>query len=92
MARTAREILDCVDRLRKKSDKAEYVRTMIRLDAEVCVRKGRLGWRRKKEDPIKWLTEDETNAVYDALAKVRDDNHRWADEEEAKVQIKEGQR
>ena len=67
---TPREILNQADRLHRTSRAAEDLRVAIRLGRKPRLRRGILAWTGARKEHT--LTTDETNAVYDALADVRD--------------------
>lgn len=74
------------DRLRAIASESESARVKIRLGERPIVRRGVLGfWRRSEVLPEQSFTQAETNAIYDALAKVRDDARRRADEIEKSI-------
>lgn len=74
------------DRLRAIAAESESARVKIRLGERPIVRRGVLGfWRPSEVLPEQSFTQAETNAIYDALAKVRDDAQRRADEIEKAI-------
>lgn len=80
-----REQLAEIDRLRGIADGAESARGSIRLGQTPIMHRGLLGFPKTPTWSEKCLTHAETNAVYDALAKVRDDAQRRADEIEKTI-------
>ncbi|RHA38723.1 hypothetical protein [Cellulomonas rhizosphaerae] len=88
---TPRELLAEADQQRALADGADWAMTKIRLGEKPEVRKGRVGfWRRHKEDPsVRPLefTAAATSALYLALAEVRGNATRKADELEARVGV-----
>lgn len=80
-----REQLAEVDRQRKIADDAERARGSIRVGQTPVMKRGLLGFPKTGHWGEKFLTQAETNAVYDALAKVRDDAQRRADEIEKTI-------
>lgn len=70
-----------VDRQRSIERGAENARSRLRLRHEPVARGGLLGFlRRRPEDRDEFFTRDETSAIYAALAVVRDNAQRRADE------------
>ena len=89
----AREILDRVDRLRRTAHAAEVMRAKIRLFEKPVLRQGLLGFRAKTEgDREQFLDADETLAVYEALADVRNRLDAEASELEKRVTVQEAGR
>jgi hypothetical protein len=80
-----REQLAEADRQRQIAHDAESARGTIRLGQTPIVRRGLLGFPKTESWAEKFLTRAETNAVYDALAKVRDDARSRADEIEKTI-------
>ena len=80
-----REQLAEADRQRQIANDAESARGSIRLGQKALVKRGLLGFPKSGHWGEKFLTQAETNAVYDALAKVRDDARRRADEIEKAI-------
>lgn len=84
-----RELLAQADRWKATARGAERVRALIRLGEQPQVRRGLLGMFRRDDDrrePVV-LSADDTFAVYEALATVRDDAERRAAEIEARVEV-----
>lgn len=85
-AQAVREALDMVDRYERTSHGAENARGSIRLGQQPAMRGGVLGfWRRHPEGHDYPFTAEETSAIYEALATVRDDFARKARDLEATV-------
>jgi hypothetical protein len=80
-----REQLAEADRQRKIADDAECARGSIRVGQKPVMKRGLLGFPKTALWAEKLLTQAETNAVYDALARVRDDARRRADEIEKTI-------
>lgn len=89
-AQDPREILASADRLRRTARAAEDIRVRIRLGEKPVATRGFLGFRKRDHEAYApALTGDETAAVYDALADVRDRMQHNADVLEKTVTSRE---
>lgn len=85
--KTLRDKLAEVDRQRRIADDAESARGKIRLGSRPRQRYGLLAFLSGDEVwPDQHFEQAETNAIYDALAVVRDDAQRRADEIEKQIE------
>lgn len=86
----AREAVLRAEQFRKLSSAAETARALIRLQREPIIRNGIFGFRKRKQggDEFTMFPEIEVNALYAALAHVRDDSERRAKDIEASVYVK----
>lgn len=73
------------DRHRAIERSAETARSKIRLSEQPAARNGWLGFRKRPAGHEVFFTRDETTAIYEALAKVADDNRQYADQIEREV-------
>lgn len=80
-----RESLARVDRLRAEAAAADSARVTIRLSGQPIARRGLLGFMKRGDWPDQIFTRGETNAIYDALAVVRNDAQSRADELEKTI-------
>ena len=86
----ARDAVLRAEHFRNLSSAAETARALIRLQHEPVIRNGIFGFRKRKQDGHEFTAfpEIETNALYAALAHVRDDSERRARDIEASVYVK----
>lgn len=87
-----REVLKLADSYRATSRAADSARVKIRTGGHrVEVRSGLLGLRKTNSSEATVFSKEETDAIYEALLVVSDDNERKANELEKKVVVKERQ-
>ncbi|MFB7798955.1 hypothetical protein [Isoptericola sp. NPDC056134] len=85
----ARALLDEADRHHKTARGADRAMTKIRLGERPQTRRGLLGfWREDAPRPCEF-DHEETAAIYEALAIVRDRSHEAAAKVEARVTVTE---
>lgn len=85
-----RGLINAADRHRRVANAAESARVKIRLGEKPVTSRGRLWF--KPQEPTHHVTqfdEAETSAIYEALAKVRDENNAAADNLEQRVSVAE---
>jgi hypothetical protein len=83
-----RQQLARIDRHRQLADSAESARVKIRLSGKPTASRGLLGFLKRSDVWIdQHFTQAETDAIYDALASVRNDERRAADELEKTIAI-----
>jgi hypothetical protein len=83
---TTRDLIAEADRLKRWSQEAEFARTLIRLWERPKMRKGLLGFfgRSSGYEDVQF-NQAQTDAIYQALARVRDDYARQAEEIERRI-------